>query len=74
MRPVGLDRWVAGWFRQQLGSVWGIGRDDGEPEVVTDWNVVVRGEAEYVGVAPECCSLVVYAARGLLTESIEAFP
>ena len=34
---------------------------------------MVRGEAEYVGVAPECCSLVVYAARGLFTESIEAF-
>jgi hypothetical protein len=34
---------------------------------------VVRGGAEYVGAERECCSLVVYAARGLFTVSIEAF-
>ena len=58
--PVGLDRWVAGWFQQELGSVWGVGRNDGEPEIVTDRDVVVLDEAEHVGVERERRALVVY--------------
>jgi hypothetical protein len=57
--PVWLHRGMTARFEQQFRPVWRIRGNDGQPEVVADWDVVAFHEAEYLGVERQRCSLIV---------------
>src|SRR5450759_4153591 len=61
---VGADGRVAGGFQQELRTIRVLGGDHGEPEVVTQGDVVVDREAEDLGVEVEGGSLVVDVDAG----------
>src|SRR3954452_726618 len=71
---IGLRCRVVGRFQQQLGSTWRVRRDDGEPGVLTQGNVMVLGEAQDVGVERERRSLVVNVDAGQLDPHGASFP
>src|SRR4051794_5506776 len=63
---IGLHCRMDGRFQQQLGSTWGVRRDDGEPGVLAKGNVMVLGQAQDVGVERERRWLVVNVDAGQL--------
>ncbi len=62
--PVGLDRRVTGWLQHQLWPLRTVRRDDGQPEIVSERDLVVFDEAEYLGIELQRGSLVVYVETG----------